>query len=65
MNAIKEALMRVMEAYFAEDTKRIKHAHRVTVYSVLHDIGIHQAEKKYGSTSGGYFITSGVSFFIS
>ncbi len=72
MNAIKEALMRAMEAYFAGDTKRIKHAHRVTEYaeqllkrdggdylivigaSVLHDIGIHQAEKKYGSTSGKY-----------
>jgi len=72
MDATKEALMRAMEAYFDEDTKRINHAHRVTAYaeqllkqeggdypivigaSILHDIGIHQAEKKYGSTSGKY-----------
>ncbi len=72
MNAIKEALMRAMEAYFAGDVKRINHAHRVTEYAeellkgeggdylvvigaaVLHDIGIHQAEKKYGSTIGKY-----------
>lgn len=69
---IKEALMRAMEAYFQEDTKRINHARRVTEYAeelwqreggdypvvigaaVLHDIGIHQAEKKYGSTAGKY-----------
>lgn len=72
MNAIKEALMRAMEVYFKEDTKRINHARRVTEYaeellqreggdylivigaSVLHDIGIHQADKKYGSTIGKY-----------
>ena len=72
MNALKEVLMRAMEAYFKEDAKRIKHAHRVTEYaeellkreggdylivigaSVLHDIGIHQADKKYGSTIGRY-----------
>jgi len=72
MNAITEALMKAMEAYFDGDTKRINHAHRVTAYaeelvkreggdypiiigaSILHDIGIHQAEKKYGSTSGKY-----------
>ena len=72
MNAIKEALVRAMEAYFGEDSKRINHAHRVTEYaeelskveggdyliivgaSVLHDIGIHQADKKYGSTIGKY-----------
>jgi HD superfamily phosphodiesterase len=72
MNAIKEALVRAMEAYFKGDTKRINHAHRVTEYaeellkleggdysivigaSVLHDIGIHQAQKKYGSTIGKY-----------
>ncbi len=72
MDTIKETLMRAMEAYFAGDTKRIQHAHKVTEYaeqllkqeegnyqivigaSVLHDIGIHQAEKKYGSTSGKY-----------
>ena len=72
MNAIKEALMRAMEAYFKGDAKRITHAQRVTKYaeellkreggdysivigaSVLHDIGIHQADKKYGSTIGKY-----------
>ncbi len=72
MEAVKEALMRAMEAYFNGDTKRINHAHRVTEYAlellkheggdypvvigaaVLHDIGIHQAEKKYGSTGGQY-----------
>ncbi len=72
MNAIKEALMRAMEAYFKGDAKRINHAHGVTEYaeellkreggdylivigaSVLHDIGIHQADKKYGSTIGKY-----------
>ena len=72
MDATKDALMKAMESYFAGDTKRINHAHRVTAYaeqllkqeegdytivigaSVLHDIGIHQAERKYGSTSGKY-----------
>ncbi len=72
MNAIKEVLMRAMEAYFKGDAKRIKHAHGVTEYaeellkreegdylivigaSVLHDIGIHQADKKYGSIIGKY-----------
>ena len=72
MNAVKEALVRAMEAYFGEDSKRINHAHRVTEYaeellkgeggdysivigaSVLHDIGIHQAEKKHGSAIGKY-----------
>src|SRR4030065_254817 len=72
MSAVKKALLQEMEAYFGEDTRRIKHAHRVTQYAeellrkedgnfltvigaaVLHDIGIHMAEKKYGSTSGKY-----------
>ncbi len=72
MSAIKEALMRAMEAYFKTDARRINHARRVTEYAeellkreggdypivigaaVLHDIGIHQAEKKYGSTTGKY-----------
>jgi HD superfamily phosphodiesterase len=72
MIALKEALMRAMETYFARDAKRISHARKVTEYaeellqreegdyviiigaSVLHDIGIHQAEKKYGSTIGKY-----------
>lgn len=69
---IKEALIRAMENYFGEDTRRINHAHRVTAYAerllgsekgdypivmgaaVLHDIGIHQAEKKYGSPGGKF-----------
>ncbi|MEE8414327.1 MAG: HD domain-containing protein [Dehalococcoidales bacterium] len=72
MDNPKEALIGAMETYFGEDTRRIKHAHRVTAYAeqllnqeggdypivigaaVLHDIGIHQAEKKHGS-SGGKF----------
>ena len=33
MNAIKEVLMRAMEAYFKGDAKRIKHAHKVTEYA--------------------------------
>jgi HD superfamily phosphodiesterase len=72
MNNNKGILMKEMEAYFGEDTKRVNHAHRVTEYaeellrreggdypivigaSVLHDIGIQAAEKKYGSTTGKY-----------
>ena len=72
MEATKEALIRAMESYFGGDTKRIKHAHKVTEYAeqllkpeggdyqvvigagVLHDIGIHQAEKKYGNPGGKY-----------
>ena len=73
MHAIKTTLLKAMEAYFKEDTRRINHARRVTEYaeellkqekegdysiiigaSVLHDIGIHQAQQKYGSTSGKY-----------
>lgn len=72
MNAVKEALVRAMEAYFNGDTRRVNHAHRVTEYaeellkreegdyrivigaSLLHDIGIHTAERKYGTTSGKY-----------
>ena len=72
MEVTKGTLIREMENYFGEDTKRINHAHKVTAYAerlmereggdyqvvigaaVLHDIGIHQAEKKYGSSSGKY-----------
>lgn len=72
MDTIKADLIREMEIYFGEDTKRISHAHKVTEYAqellereggeypvvigaaVLHDIGIHEAERKYGSTSGKY-----------
>ncbi|MBI2831500.1 MAG: HD domain-containing protein [Chloroflexi bacterium] len=72
MNALKQALLQEMEAYFGEDARRIKHARRVTQYAeelfekeggdyltvigaaVLHDIGIHMAEKKYGSAGGKY-----------
>ncbi len=72
MNAAREALVRAMEAYFSEDTRRINHALMVTEYAVelfkreggeyqivigaslLHDIGIHAAERKYGSNSGKY-----------
>ncbi len=72
MEATKEALIKAMESYFGDDTKRINHAHRVTAYAeqlmgpeggdyqvvigaaVLHDIGIHMAEKKYGSSGGKY-----------
>ncbi len=72
MKAVKESLMKAMEAYFQNDARRINHACRVTEYAeeilrweggeytvvigaaVLHDIGIHQAQKKYGSTGGKY-----------
>lgn len=72
MNTIKLALIKVMEAYFEGDARRIHHAHWVTEYAeellkreggdysivigaaVLHDIGIHQAQKKHGSTTGKY-----------
>ncbi len=72
MNAIKEALLRAMDAYSGEDDRRINDSRRVTEYAeellkreggdypivigaaVLHDIGIHQAQKKYGSTIGKY-----------
>lgn len=72
MDVDKEALTRAMEDYFGADTKRIRHAHRVTAYAeelmapekgdpsvvlaagLFHDIGIHKAQEKYGSTSGKY-----------
>ena len=72
MKAIKESLVKAMEAYFKNDVRRINHARRVTEYAeeilsreggeypvvigaaVLHDIGIHQAQRKYGSTGGKY-----------
>ncbi len=33
MNAIKEALLQAMQAYFKTDAKRINHAQRVTEYA--------------------------------
>ena len=33
MNATRAKLMRAMEAYFKEDTKRINHTHRITEYA--------------------------------
>lgn len=72
MTDLKAQLMAEMETYFADDRRRITHAHSVTDFagrlleaeggnygiviaaSILHDIGIHEAERKYGSTSGRY-----------
>jgi HD superfamily phosphodiesterase len=69
---LRAALTREMEAYFGEDSRRIRHAHRVTDYAgellrtepadiavvlaaaVLHDIGIHEAERKHGSAGGRF-----------
>ena len=68
----RAALIGEMEAYFGDDDRRIRHAHRVTDYAqqllrseagdrtiviaaaVLHDIGIHEAERKHGSTGGKF-----------
>lgn len=72
MKAMKESLLKAMESYFGDDTKRISHARKVTDYAeriiekeggdddiiigaaVLHDIGIHEAERKHGSTGGKF-----------
>ena len=61
-----------MESYLGGDTKRIKHAKKVTDFAkqilvtepcnsevvilagIFHDIGIHEAERKYGSSAGHY-----------
>jgi HD superfamily phosphodiesterase len=70
---LKEQVVKQMEAYFGQDKRRTRHAHRVTAFAeqmlasepaadsevviaaaVLHDIGIHAAEKKHHSTSGHY-----------
>lgn len=72
MNDIKIALLKEMESYFGDDSRRIHHVRKVTEYAerllelesgdypiviaaaVLHDIGIHEAERKHGSNSGKY-----------
>ncbi len=58
-----------MQQYFGSDQKRINHALRVLKYAeeqkagdpdvvvaaaILHDIGIHEAERKYNSSAGKY-----------
>ena len=49
MEAAKEALIKAMESYFGEDTKRINHAHRVTAY----------AEQLMGLEGGDYQVVIG------
>jgi len=69
---IKQKLIKELEGYFGDDTKRINHAkdvmhfaeellkqekgdwHIVIPASILHDIGIKEAERKYGSSAGHY-----------
>lgn len=55
-----------MKQYFGNDQKRINHALKVLKYAeggdrdvvvaaaILHDIGIHEAERKYNSNAGKY-----------
>lgn len=68
----KKEVIKDMEDYFGDDSRRIEHAKRVTEYAqeimaeeggdyevviaagLLHDIGIHEAERKYGSCAGPY-----------
>lgn len=70
MPSLESKLLKKMEEYFAEDTKRIWHARAVLGYAkeilekedgdqetvisaaILHDIGIKECEKKYGSAAG-------------
>ncbi|OGO30533.1 MAG: hypothetical protein A2Z29_11175 [Chloroflexi bacterium RBG_16_56_11] len=72
MEVLKDDLLRTMEDYFGDDSRRINHARRVTAYAerlleveggdypivvgagVLHDIGIHEAERKHHSSGGKY-----------
>ena len=49
MDTTKTALLRAMETYFAGDTKRINHAHRVTEY----------AEELLGQEGGDYAVIIG------
>ena len=70
--SLKDKLLNAMRSYFGRDTRRIKHAERVTAFaeeildkekghygvvlaaSILHDIGIPEAERKYGSSKANY-----------
>jgi HD superfamily phosphodiesterase len=69
---LKQQLLKELEEYFGDDTKRINHAknvlrfaeellkrekadwHIVIPASILHDVGIKQAEQKHGSSAGKY-----------
>ena len=69
---IRKELIKELEDYFGNDTKRINHAKKVLGYaeellkeekadwhivipaSILHDVGIKAAERKYGSSAGNY-----------
>ena len=63
---LKEQIINAMKEYFGSDQKRINHALKVLKYAeggdsdvvvaaaILHDIGIHEAERKYNSNAGKY-----------
>ena len=69
---LRDKLLKELEKYFGNDSKRINHAKKVLCYaenlaelesadwyiiipvSILHDVGIKQAETKYGSSAGNY-----------
>jgi len=64
---MKQQLIEEMKSVFGDDDKRINHALSVLGYAeqggdmlivqaaaILHDIGIHEAERKYGSPAGKY-----------
>ena len=65
----KNHIISEMKKYFGDDQRRINHALKVLKYAeeqksgnpdvivataILHDIGIHEAERKYNSNAGKY-----------
>ena len=71
MGELKARLVGRIKAYLGDDSRRVRHALRVTEHAerilsyeksadrdvvisaaILHDIGIHEAERKHGSSAG-------------